>query len=87
RLDLGLVLSCAIRLLAVPAIAYLAALGLGLARTETAIVIIASSVPTASAAYVLAQKMGGDAPLMARIITVQTLLAFLTMPLFLALVL
>jgi malonate transporter and related proteins len=31
-----------------------------------------SNVPTASSAYVLARQMGGDAPLLAQIITLQT---------------
>src|SRR4051794_28950474 len=34
----------------------------------------------ASGAYVLAKQMGGDAPLMAELITLQTLAAFVTMP-------
>jgi predicted permease len=47
--------------------------------------VIAASVPTASAAYVLARQLGGDAPLMAEILTLQTLLAMITMPLMVAL--
>ncbi len=37
-------------------------------------------MPTASASYILARQMGGDAPLMAEIVTLQTLAAMLTMP-------
>ena len=37
------------------------------------------------AAYTLARQLGGDAPLMAAMITIQTLLSFLTMPLWLSL--
>jgi predicted permease len=40
-------------------------------------------VPTAAASYILARQMGGDAPLMAEIATLQTVLAMLTMPLIL----
>ena len=36
-------------------------------------------------AYVLARQMGGDAPLLAQIITLQTILAALTMPIAIAL--
>jgi malonate transporter len=43
-------------------------------------------VPTSSSAYVLARQMGGDAPLLAHIITLQTVLAALTMPVVIALV-
>jgi malonate transporter and related proteins len=45
------------------------------------IVVIASAVPTATAAYILSRQMGGNAPLMAEIITAQTLLAMVTLPL------
>jgi predicted permease len=38
-------------------------------------------VPSASAAYVLARQMGGNAALMAEILTLQTLLALVSMPL------
>ena len=43
--------------------------------------VTAASVPTSSAAYVLAKQMGGDAQLMAELITLQTLVASMTMPL------
>jgi predicted permease len=41
----------------------------------------AASVPSASAAYVIARQMGGNAGLMAEILTLQTLLALVSMPL------
>jgi predicted permease len=41
-------------------------------------------VPSTSSAYVLARQMGGNAPLMAEIITVQTLFAIVTMPIAIA---
>jgi hypothetical protein len=44
------------------------------------IVAVCSAVPTAPSAYVLARQMGGDAPLLAQIITLQTILAAITMP-------
>jgi predicted permease len=57
----------------------------GLDNTAIAVVAICASVPTASGGYVLARQMGGDAPLMAEMITVQTLIAMATMPIVLAL--
>jgi hypothetical protein len=42
--------------------------------------VIAAAVPTATAAYFLARDMGGDAPLMAEITTLQTVLALATLP-------
>ncbi|MEP3047557.1 MAG: AEC family transporter [Roseibium sp.] len=44
-------------------------------------VIIACAVPCASNSYLLARQMGGDAKLMAEIITLQTLSATVTIPL------
>ena len=43
--------------------------------------IIAFFVPTASSAYILARQLGGDTETMSSIITFQTLLAFVFMPL------
>ncbi len=50
-----------------------------------AVVAICASVPTASNAYVLARQMGGDAPLFAQILTLQTIVAAVTMPIVIAL--
>ncbi|MEH6446437.1 MAG: AEC family transporter [Oceanospirillaceae bacterium] len=44
------------------------------------VILVFLSVPTAPASYILARKLGGDAPSMAAIITVQTVLAFITLP-------
>ena len=46
---------------------------------------LCSAVPTSASAYVLARQMGGDAPLLAQIITLQTILAAITMPVAIAL--
>jgi len=45
------------------------------------ILLIAFISPTASSAYILARQLGGDLDTMASIITLQTLLAFVIMPL------
>jgi malonate transporter len=37
-------------------------------------------VPTGSGAYVLARQMGGDAPLIASILTLQVIVAAFTLP-------
>jgi predicted permease len=44
------------------------------------VILVFLSVPTAPASYILARKLGGDAPAMATIITSQTLFAFLSLP-------
>ncbi|MFX0543082.1 AEC family transporter [Roseovarius sp. S4756] len=45
------------------------------------IALIFAALPTGVASYTLARELRGDAPLMAAIITTQTLLSFLTLPL------
>ena len=56
-------------------------------RAPTSLIVtVCSAVPTSSSAYVLARQMGGDAPLLAQIITLQTILAAITMPIAIALV-
>lgn len=55
-----------------------------LSQTETLVALLFGAVPTASSAYTLARQLGGDAPLMAAIVTVQTGLAFVTLPLTMA---
>jgi predicted permease len=44
--------------------------------------MVSAAVPTATSAYVLARQLGGDAPLVATTLTVQTAISFLTIPLF-----
>lgn len=49
----------------------------------TKVAIVFSAMPTAVSAYILSKRMGGDSTTMAQIITVQTLLAAFTIPVFL----
>jgi malonate transporter and related proteins len=53
----------------------------GLTGVAASVLIIAFMTPTAPSAYILARQLGGDTETMASIITFQTLLAFLIMPL------
>ncbi len=62
------------------------AFAFGLSGANLVIVAACSAVPASSSAYVLARQMGGDAPLLAQIITLQTILAAVTMPIVIALV-
>ena len=64
-----------------PLLAFAFASLFGVSGPALAVVIIASSVPCASNSYLLARQMGGDAKLMAEIITLQTLVATLSVPL------
>jgi predicted permease len=75
-----------LKLVAMPALAIALALWFGISGTSLVIVAVCSAVPTSPSAYVLARQMGGDAPLLAQIITLQTILAAITMPIAIALV-
>ncbi|MET0531770.1 MAG: AEC family transporter [Microvirga sp.] len=79
-------LTASLKLFLLPALALLIAGWAGVSGDDLVVTIIAASVPTASAGYVLARQMGGNAPLMAEILTLQTLLALGTMPLLITLV-
>jgi malonate transporter len=75
-----------LKLILMPVLALGLALWFGVAGPNLVITVVCAAVPAASSAYVLARQMGGDAPLLAQIITLQTILAALTMPIAIALV-
>ncbi|MBE0506145.1 MAG: AEC family transporter [Marinospirillum sp.] len=76
-----LILSSLIKLLLMPLAAALISQGLALNTQEQAVLVLFAAMPTATSAYILARQLGGDASLMAAIITAQTLAAMMTMPL------
>jgi len=73
------------KLLVLPLLAVTFARFAEVSGNDLLVTIIAASVPTAAAGYVLARQMGGNAPLMAEILTLQTLLALGSMPLMISL--
>ncbi|MCW8904789.1 AEC family transporter [Sedimenticola sp.] len=70
----------AIRLLGMPMLMFLGAWLFGIEGMPRTVAVIAAAVPTASTSYILARQMGGDAPLMANLITVQVIVAAVTLP-------
>jgi hypothetical protein len=70
----------AMRLLLAPSLVWGACVLTGAGPLATAVAVGIGSTPTAAAGYTLAREMGGDARLMAAIITATTLLSFVTMP-------
>ena len=75
-----------LKLILMPVLGIAMALWFGLTGQNLVIVAACSAIPASSSAYVLARQMGGDAPLLAQIITLQTILAAITMPIAIALV-
>lgn len=58
---------------------------LGVEGVAAATALLFTAAPISASSYVLARQLGGDAPLMASLITISTILATITMPLALAL--
>jgi predicted permease len=79
-------LTVAFKLVLMPAMAVIFGLLFKLSGIPLAVVACCASVPAASNAYVLARQMGGDAPLLAQILVLQTILAAVTMPIAITLV-
>jgi malonate transporter and related proteins len=75
-----------LKLVLMPVLAIALALWFGISGSSLVIVAVCAAVPTSSSAYVMARQMGGDAPLLAQIITLQTIFAAVTMPIVIALV-
>lgn len=78
----AVLLACALKLAIYPLMLFAAAKLWGLGPLETKVMVLWGAMPTASASYILARQMGGDAPLAAAIVTVSTILAFVTVPIF-----
>ena len=75
-----------VKLLLLPACAYLIGRALGLPPLHLQIAVMFSALPTASSAYVLAARMGGDGPFVAYVVSAGTVLSVFTLPLWLLLV-
>ena len=68
------------KLVAVPLLTWALGTALGLDRLSVAVAVLTMAMPTATSSYVMARAMGGDARLMAAIITLQHLAAVMTLP-------
>ena len=66
------------------AISLTSAAGLALPAEQRMVVVLFAALPTASSAYVLAARMGGDGGYVAGLVTVSTLLGMLSVPAWLA---
>ncbi|WED29515.1 AEC family transporter [Vibrio sp. DW001] len=77
------VIASIIQLLVKPVLTIVLARFMGLEGTTLAVVVIMMAVPTAPSAYILSRQLGGNSQAMASIITSQTVLAFITLPLIL----
>ncbi len=75
----------AVKLLAMPVVALLIARWIGLTGVHFDVVMAFAALPTASSAYILTQRMGGDGARVAWLISASTLLGMVSLPLWFAL--
>jgi predicted permease len=76
-----LLVTSTVQFLCKPLVAWRLGTYLGLTGVSLSVVVLLFSVPTAPSAYILSRQMGGDHDSMAAIITVQTCVSFITLPL------
>ncbi|SCA57572.1 Auxin Efflux Carrier [Candidatus Terasakiella magnetica] len=80
------VLSSLLKLLCLPLVCLLCCQALGVEGITRDLCILYSGLPVSASSYVLARKMGGNAPVMAGIITLTTLGAMVSLPLLLQII-
>jgi len=69
------------KLLVLPLLVWALCALAGLGAMPTTVAVLYGALPCSASSYVLARRMGGDAPLVAGIITAQTMLSAATIPL------
>ena len=70
-----------IRHVLLPLIAFGLSRWFGLSSVQTSVLLAFSALPTASSAYVLAARMGGDGSFVAGLVTMSTLVGMVGLPL------
>jgi predicted permease len=81
RINAAVLISTGVKMLLLPAIAMGIGYFAGVGWPALAVIAISSSVPSAPNGYMLARQMGGDAPLLAHILTIQMFVALFSIPL------
>jgi malonate transporter len=76
--------SCILKLIAFPFIMWITCRIFGIDTMATSIAVLFAALPGSPAAYILSKQLGGDSLLMASIITVQTPLSMVTIPMVIA---
>lgn len=75
----GTIYLCAVKLVALPAVAWGLGRALGLEGVAFQVAVAFAALPTASSAYILAMRLGGDGPGVARLISATTVAAAVTL--------
>ena len=69
-----------LKLIVMPFVAIGIAHLMGITGVPFAVIVLFAATPASAAAYGLANELGGDAPLMAGILTIETVVAAVTLP-------
>lgn len=69
-----------IKLALMPLTAFFLCIALGLDSQSAEVIWLYAALPTATSSYILARQLGGDAPMMAAIVTGQTLISMISIP-------
>ena len=80
-------ITSALKLIALPAIALLGVYWFSLDGVSAFVTLVFLALPTSPSAYLLARQLGGDANLMANLVSAQTLASIATLPLLIAVLL
>jgi predicted permease len=78
--------ACFLKLLAFPLLMWSICTALGLDPAGTSIAVLFAALPGSPAAYILSKQLGGDSLLMASIITAQTPLSMVSLPIIMAMI-
>ena len=79
-------IATALKLILFPLVTYALATAFGITGMALTVMVLGASVPTAMNGYVLARQLGGDARLYSAVVTVQTVVSIITLPIALLLV-
>jgi len=82
---IGILLATSVKLAVFPAAVWFFCGWFGADASATFVAVLFTSLPTAASSFILARQMGGDAILMANILTVQTAVAMGSLPFLLSL--
>jgi len=82
-----LIYACLLKLCLMPFLMWLSCTFIGVDQISTVVSVLFAALPSSPLSYILAKQLGGDTRLMSAIITVQTALSMVSLPIIIALVL
>lgn len=81
----GLIVSCFVKLIVFPALTALFCIVFQVTGEAKTVAVLFAALPTSVSSFILARQLGGDTTIMASMVTVHTVLAAVTMPVMIAL--